>query len=473
MIVICFVNQKGGVGKTTSVVNIGSGLAKLSKRVLLIDLDPQESLSYWLGATEAGATIVDFFDGKTDLASCIRRHAGGFDLVPSNELLAALTPDVYQLKRGLGQLDYDFVLLDCSPTLGMTALAALTAAHWVVIPFCPDLLSIKGMSQLLGTIQTIRAQTNAELVLKSVIATRYDCEQKMHREVLEQVGAFLNGVPIHTVREDVYVAESPVAGLSVLDYQPDSPGARDYAALVQAFVAAEHDFKQAVAKLLAKHEAVVAERPTAGAASNVAVGMAAPEAAAGPRRWWGAPALVLAALVLATAFGLLYRQTQTRPAPPAATQAAAATARPAAPAVAAPAVVKPPAGTPGAEAAGAPAPAAAVKPGKAVLPGVQFDYDKDTLQPQAFPVLDQLVALAKQHPEWKFRLIGHTDSVGGDAYNLDLSLRRVQAVKRYLVSQGVADSRLAVVGRGRNERLSTNDTAEGRAQNRRVELEVE
>ena len=90
-----------------------------------------------------------------------------------------------------------------------------------------------------------------------------------------------------------------------------------------------------------------------------------------------------------------------------------------------------------------------------------------------YPILNNVVSLAKEHPEWKFRLTGHTDSWGDEAYNISLSLRRVQTVKRYLISQGIADNRLSIVGKGRSERLTTNDTEEGRAQNRRVEMEIE
>ncbi len=142
MITICFVNQKGGVGKTASVVNIGAGLAKLGKRVLLIDLDPQESLSYWLGITEPVRTVYDLFEGAAEFNTCKTRHESGLDVIPSNEMLATLTPDTYLLRQALRGQRYDYVLIDCSPTLGMTTLAALTAADWVIIPLCPDLLSL-------------------------------------------------------------------------------------------------------------------------------------------------------------------------------------------------------------------------------------------------------------------------------------------------------------------------------------------
>ena len=233
MKVICFVNQKGGVGKTASVVNIGAALAKLGKKVLLIDLDPQESLSYWVGINEPNKTVFDFFDGKEQLEACITTSGRGFDVIPSKEMLATITPDVYQLKVAMDNLNYDFILLDCSPTLGMTTLAALTAADWVIIPLCPDLLSIKGMSQLLGTIQTIRDQTNPALLLKMVIATRYNHDQKMHRDVLRQITTFLDHVPVYKVRENIAISESPAVGMSVLDYKPKSTGAKDYMAIAR------------------------------------------------------------------------------------------------------------------------------------------------------------------------------------------------------------------------------------------------
>ena len=479
MTTICFVNQKGGVGKTTSAVNIGAGLAKLAKRVLLIDLDPQESLSYWLGVTDPDKTIFDFFDGKVSLASCVTRHAGGFDVIPSNEMLATITPDVYQLKQALDKMDYDFVLLDCSPTLGMMALAALTAAQWVIVPLCPDLLSVKGMSQLLGTIQTIREQTNPDIVLKGVIATRYDSGQKMHSEVLEQVDAFLDGAPVYTVREDIAVAESPVAGMSVLDYKPDSTGAQDYMAIARGLVAGKQGFKTAVAELLvspsSKAEDSAPKQATdkTGLSASPPAAQPLPEAKIAPAKSSDTQgrtesaglkaALLLGLIVAATAIMVLLVQAGSDRREAVAQQAIARQ-----PAVQEPAVQESAVQVPIAV-----VPPPAVKPAKTVLKGVQFDYDKDTLQSQSYPILNEIVDVAKQNPEWKFRLTGHTDSWGDDAYNLALSLRRVQAVKRYLISQGVADGRLTVVGKGRSERITTNDTVEGRAQNRRVELEVE
>jgi len=616
MITICFVNQKGGVGKTTSVMNIGACLAKLSKRVLMIDLDPQESLSYWLGITEPDKSIFDFFDGKANLESCITRHTAGFDVVPSKEMLATITPDVYQLKQALDKLAYDFVLLDCSPTLGMTSLAALTAANWVIIPLCPDLLSIKGMSQLMGTIQTIREQTNPSLLLKNVIATRYDGNQKMHRDVLDQLTSFLDSVPIFTVREDIAISESPVAGMSVVDYKPDSTGAQDYMAISQDLANSKGDYKTAVASVLAKHSFQAEQKAPTTLAGRVEAAIAHPlatpeqqkptplpksplerdepvslhslvsskqqetkaAAEASAEQKEPAPLQVLITPDSQKAVPLLKvpaeedtaeddtaeaSQSPTSPpqqnadniAIPSIIQAEPAETTPAMPsrserhktnqispnpkrplslgmkaamilglliagsAIAAffvppdlikqhlpiqqssaekpsttpqspaeqpvsqqpetgqppiqqqaPTGQKPTALTSGAQQPAAPAPVP--KPDKVILKGVQFDYDKDTLQPQSYPILNDIVNLAKQNPQWKFRLTGHTDSWGDDAYNLNLSLRRVQAVKYYLVNQGVPDNRLIVVGKGRSERLTTNDTAEGRAQNRRVEMEI-
>ncbi len=236
MRVICLVNQKGGVGKTASAVNIGAALVKLGQRVLLIDLDPQESLSYWLGITQPEWTIYDFFERRKTLRACKTRHISGLDIVASDEMLATVTPDTDHLKQALVGETYDFVLLDCSPTLGMTTLAALTAADWVMIPVCPDLLSIKGMTQLMGTIDTIREETNASLRLRGIIATRCSANKKMHREVLEQLDEFFQEVPIFIVRESLAVSESPVAAQSVLDYRPQSGGAHDYLAIARDLI---------------------------------------------------------------------------------------------------------------------------------------------------------------------------------------------------------------------------------------------
>ena len=236
MTVICFVNQKGGVGKTASVVNVGAGLVLLNQRVLLIDLDPQESLSYWMGIAEPAATVYDFFIGKATLDECKTSLRDRCDVIASNEMLATIQPDIRLLREALVGQPYDFVLLDCSPTLGMTTLAALTAAQWVIIPLSPDLLSIKGMSQLLGTIRTIQEKTNPELVLKGVIATRYSERKKMHRHVMEQIQTSLGEIDVYTVRDCIAVAESPVAGQSVLEYKPTSTGAIDYFIIARGLI---------------------------------------------------------------------------------------------------------------------------------------------------------------------------------------------------------------------------------------------
>ena len=249
--VVCFVNQKGGVGKTASVVNIGVGLAKFRKRVLMIDLDPQESLSYWLGINDPPKTIYDFFDGRESLQDCTVKHESGVDIVPSSEMLATLTPDINKFRDALTGQKYDYVLLDCSPTLGMTTLAALTASDWVIIPLFPDLLSLKGMSQLLGTINTIREETNPNLILKGIIATRYSAHKKMHVDVLEQIREAFPDISVFTVRDSIAVSESPVEGKSVLDYRPNSNGAKDYYDIARALVNTK--YSSAAAKMLAQH----------------------------------------------------------------------------------------------------------------------------------------------------------------------------------------------------------------------------
>ncbi|MDR3577190.1 MAG: OmpA family protein [Anaerolineaceae bacterium] len=140
-----------------------------------------------------------------------------------------------------------------------------------------------------------------------------------------------------------------------------------------------------------------------------------------------------------------------------------------------PAPVQPPAPQPAALQPPAPAPATpqpVEKPTKIILKGVNFDFDMATLQSQSYPILDRVTDLAKKNPDWNFVLVGHTDGMGSDEYNMDLSMRRVKTVQQYLVSQGVDESRLAIDWKGKREPIATNDTDDGRAQNRRVELVI-
>lgn len=246
MKIIAVTNQKGGTGKTTSTINIGAGLARLGKRVLLIDLDPQANLSFSLGLNDPGTlpNIYEVLSGRIDLASAII-DAGGLGLVPSSPELGSLEADMASspdkstlLRRALSEpLDLDYILLDCPPSSGLITLNALTAAHEIYVPVQAEFLALQGMSKLLETIEAVRREHNPNLRLTGVIATRYDQRRVLNREVLGSLSEHFRDQLFDTfIHENIALAEAPSFGQDIFSYRPDSNGARDYMSLCREIV---------------------------------------------------------------------------------------------------------------------------------------------------------------------------------------------------------------------------------------------
>jgi chromosome partitioning protein len=237
--VIAVANQKGGVAKTTTVHTLSEALEDLGKRVLMVDLDPQACLTYATGTDPDAleATIHDVFMARTDLASVIVKRDGP-DLAPStidlsgSEIhLLTKTGREFVLKRALGEVkdDYDVVLIDCGPSLGILTVNALTAADSVLIPFQAETLSDRGVGQLLETIDDVKNYTNEELTVMGGIATMFNARtrlgQKVLAEVKENYGLTIIEPPIP---RSVRVAEAPGEGVSVLTHAKRSRSAEAY-----------------------------------------------------------------------------------------------------------------------------------------------------------------------------------------------------------------------------------------------------
>ncbi len=238
---IAFLNQKGGVGKSTAVTNVGAGLALAGRRVVVVDLDPQAHLTYGLGiaAHELEVTIHDVLRGDQGANRALLSR-GDFRLIPScldlsgAELeLASIPGRELLLKEALSAIqDVDFVLLDCPPSLGLLTLNALTASREVFIPFQAEYLALQGMSRLVQTIDIVRRRLNPTLEITGVVATRYDRRKNLNREVVEKVADHFGPRLFATrIRDAIAIAEAPGFGKTIFEYRPGSSGADDYRSL--------------------------------------------------------------------------------------------------------------------------------------------------------------------------------------------------------------------------------------------------
>lgn len=244
-------NQKGGVGKTTTTINVGAALAEMGWRVLLVDFDPQGSLSVGLGLNPQGIdrTVYDLLtERRVDAAGLlVHTRVPGLDLLPSNIDLSAaelqLVGEVareFTLQRALRPLrdSYDVILVDCQPSLGLLTVNALTAAHGVLIPLECEFFALRGVALLTDTIAKVRERLNPDLVVDGVLATMFDGRTVHGREVLARVVEAFGETVFHTViSRTVRFPETTVAGEPITRYAPTSSGAYMYRQVAREFAA--------------------------------------------------------------------------------------------------------------------------------------------------------------------------------------------------------------------------------------------
>jgi chromosome partitioning protein len=248
MRVFCIANQKGGVGKTTTSVNLAAALARHHQRVLLIDLDPQGNATMGSGINkrELKRTVYHLLIGIADFQECSVRTAAGFDVLPANRELAGAEVELVEfesresrLKEALDPMSdqYDFVLIDCPPSLSMLTLNGLCAAHGVIIPMQCEYYALEGLSDLVNTIKQIHANFNSNLLVIGLLRVMFDPRMTLQVQVAQQLQEHFGDKVFDTViPRNVRLAEAPSYGQPGVVFDPTSKGAKAYLSFAQELI---------------------------------------------------------------------------------------------------------------------------------------------------------------------------------------------------------------------------------------------
>ena len=247
--IIAVANQKGGVGKTTTAINLSSCLAELGQRVLVVDTDPQGNTTSGLGVDKDAAelTVYQLMIGECQIRACIEQtQIARLDVSPSNVNLAGAEIDLigiedreYILKKALAEVreEYDFVILDCPPSLSMLTVNAMTAADTVLVPIQCEYYALEGLSQLMHTISLVQNRLNPDLEMEGVVFTMYDARTNLSLQVVENVKENLKQTVYKTIiPRNVRLAEAPSHGLPINYYDSKSAGAESYRLLAQEVI---------------------------------------------------------------------------------------------------------------------------------------------------------------------------------------------------------------------------------------------
>ena len=247
--VIAITNQKGGVGKTTTSTNLSACLAELGKKVLVVDIDPQGNATSGLGIekNELENTIYDLFIGECELDECLQKNTlENLSVLPSNVNLSGAEIDLigvehreYILKKELDSIkdDYDYIIIDCPPSLNILTVNALSAADSVLVPIQCEYYALEGLSQLLHTVNLVKQRLNPDLEMEGVVFTMYDARTNLSLQVVENVKSNLHQTIYKTIiPRNIRLAEAPSHGLPINVYDSKSTGAESYRLLAEEVI---------------------------------------------------------------------------------------------------------------------------------------------------------------------------------------------------------------------------------------------
>ena len=254
MEIISVINQKGGVGKTTTVINLAAGLTNLKKKVLVIDLDPQGNATTGLGLSNMDNsidTIYGVLNGSKEITQVIKKtQFDSLDIVTSNVDLSGLEVETaddsnraFILKGELtaylndfrGQ--YDYILIDCPPSLSLLTVMALVSSHSLVVPLQTEFFALEGLTQLMKTIERIKANLNPDLIIRGILLTMYDKRNKLSSQVEKEARDFFNDkVYLTVIPRNVRLSEAPSHGMPVLIYDKSCPGSKSYFNFTDEFI---------------------------------------------------------------------------------------------------------------------------------------------------------------------------------------------------------------------------------------------
>lgn len=235
MSVIAIANHKGGVGKTTTTVNLAAALARTGNKVLVIDMDPQANATFSLGLKKQDQTIYQVLAFQDDIKKMIQ-GLEDIDIVPSSVHLAGFEKNMevgkeFILQESLATIKdtYDFILIDCPPSLGALTISALTASDFVIIALQPEFLALQGMTDFIKILRTVKTRMNSQLDLLGIVATQYDNRKVLHRDVLEHAKNQYGEAIFDTmIRGNVALAECQSMGKHIFQYDENCNGAEDY-----------------------------------------------------------------------------------------------------------------------------------------------------------------------------------------------------------------------------------------------------